>query len=264
MKSEKYIYLSSEIRKFTLIIALGAALFIIAILLFDRSNPHIYFLIITLIFSTLIFSYFSKNIVLNEKGIIFNNKEIEWGDISSIEKDDGLILRLHDKRKIVISNKFDSFYEIVSHVKNHRKDLFNNSFETDFNDSYISRCYIPILLLCVIITGVAGFFNYDSVYFTFALSFISLSIINVYYNFDGDLVILEKQSIIIKHPFRANLNRNYYEIENLDLISQSGNEIVVIKFSDGKKRKVSNHSNNCQFLYDNLISIKNDRVLVKD
>ena len=63
---------------------------------------------------------------------------------------------------------------------------------------------------------------------------------------------------IIKRPFLKNLHISYSDIQNITLEGKRADDIF-IELKGGKDVSVFNHSKNCQFPYDNLVSAANSK-----
>lgn len=258
----KKIYFSKKNFIAASVVAGFSALFLLAIFIIDRSNPNIHLLLMVLAVSVVLIGYFGRETVLSDSGLNYNGNKIKWDGILSIEEGDDLILNTSEHGRITIPKRHGSFYDLVNHIKKHKKGLFHHKKTTHFNDRpFLQFVWFSLTILTMgFVLAIKFFIQIDWFYTAGAFLLLSawMFVLDYSFEFIRYPVILEADSLIIKRPFLKNLHISYSDTQNITLEGKRADDIF-IELRDGKDVSVFNHSKNCQFLYDNLVSAANSK-----
>lgn len=254
MNDDKVIYRSHTIHIGAITAVLISTLLLITILFIDRSNPNLALVVSVLIVSIFLVYYFGRDITLKEDGLIVNGKNILWENIKGVESDKHVILNTLDYGKITISLRYDSFFEILSHIKKHKTNLFTDKTITIFNDNI----WWIIVNILQIFTGLLYITAFIIHYYVVPLSLpiintcllIISPVILILDRYFHNPVIINNKSVTIKRFFTKNKIIHYCDIRNIQLDNNSKDVWLIL--TNGGKEIIYNHYTNTQFLYENL------------
>lgn len=236
-----------------------SGLILAVIFIFDIENTHIYLLATVFTISSVIFLFSMNSVTLLENGLQINTKVIAWESFQSINIDRNLIITTVNQEIHTISHHFDSFNQIVDHIKLARNDLFVAPLQTDFNDTFSNRISAVVLNTILLLIGVLPLLIESHLHVTLVLwlTFILIYLVFDTKSFHSSNVLLTNGLLQIRKFFTRNISRRFDEIIKIERSEKSGVEYLTISFSDGKEVEIPNFTKKGQYLYDNIEILRN-------